>query len=262
MTMWAEKPASEIVQIAAQPGSILVLPLGSLEQHGPHLPTGTDTFEISAIVKRAVEELGEGFPVLVTPTMWTGHSPENMPFGGTISVTFERLMHLLEDMVMSAAENGFSAIALVNGHGGNQSLVDAAVTTLNTQLACSADVFGVTYWTRLIRSYLDEIIEDDVLLNHAGELETSLMLHIHEDLVNQALYPKDIEKYDLGSFELVQDWPVSFYPRSFKARGFSECGAFGAVHLATKEKGALILTAAGKALAEFLQALHKKTAGK
>ena len=258
MTRWAEQPASQIVDIAAQPGSILVIPLGSLEQHGPHLPTGTDTFEVAAIVEHAVRQLADNVPILVTPALWTGHSPENMPFGGTISVSFERLFHLIEDMVLSADRNGFSAIVLVNGHGGNQSLVDAAVTTLNTNEACSADVLGVTYWTRLIRPFIDEIIEDDVLLNHAGELETSLMLHIHPTLVN---HPDNSAErpYDLGTFELTQQWPVSFYPRSFKGKGYSETGAFGDVGLASTDKGERILQAAATALGEFLTAVHDKT---
>jgi creatinine amidohydrolase len=259
---WAYEPAPEIVRIARQPGSILVLPLGSLEQHGPHLPAGTDTFEVSAIVAAAVEGLGGKVPVLVTPPLWVGHSPENMPFGGTISASFERLLHLIEDMALSAAQNGFRAIVLVNGHGGNQSLVDAAVTTLNTDLGCPAEVFGVTYWTRLVRRELEEIIEDDVALNHAGELETSLMLHIHPELVKTDRFPDNSGEipYRLGAFELTRRWPIAFYPRSFAAEGYSKTGAFGNVRLASKEKGERIFLEAVRALREFLMAVHRKIA--
>ena len=125
---WLTKPYGEVVDLAAQDGSILLVPVGSLEQHGRHLPTGTDTFLATAAARAGAERVESTIPVLRTPPVWTGYSPHHLPFGGTITVEHDTFIDTITEIVASAADNGFDAIVLVNGHGGNKSLLSAAIS--------------------------------------------------------------------------------------------------------------------------------------
>jgi creatinine amidohydrolase len=81
---WASQPYGDVVELAERDGSLLVVPVGSLEQHGYHLPVATDTLLVDAVANDAAEATDA--PVLVSPPVWTGLSPHHLPFGGTPSL--------------------------------------------------------------------------------------------------------------------------------------------------------------------------------
>ncbi|MFB6149422.1 MAG: creatininase family protein, partial [Halobacteriales archaeon] len=100
----------------------------SLEQHGDHLPTITDTLLVSAVAQEGAHRAHEqDVPVLLTPTVWTGQSRHHLPFGGTASLDVETLLDVLEGIAETTLQNGFDALVLVNGHGGNVALIQNAV---------------------------------------------------------------------------------------------------------------------------------------
>jgi creatinine amidohydrolase len=254
---WAGRTAPEVRALAAEPGSVLVVPVGSVEQHGHHLPVATDTILVDAVVDEAADRATDaGVPLLVTPPLWTGYSPHHLPFGGTLTLAFEDLLAVLEAVAESGLENGFDAILLVNGHGGNKPPVASAVTTIG-EAHPDAESLGLTYFD-LAEPFGDEIRDSDVGgMAHGGEFETSLMLHIAPDLVREdrmeATYMD--EPYDLGGKDLLVGGPLSVY-RPFD--DYSESGAIGDPALASAEKGAELLDRLGDALADLLGEIHER----
>ncbi|MDX1748402.1 MAG: creatininase family protein, partial [Halobacteriales archaeon] len=181
---WAGMTYPEIRQVAEAAGSILVVPTGSLEQHGRHLPTATDTILADAVATLGAERASADLPVIVTPPVWTGFSPHHLPFGGTVTLTVESLLHLLEDVAETAIENGFDALLFVNGHGGNTSVLGAAVSSIGSGNP-EVQVLSINY-ARLAAPFIDEIRESDTGgMSHGGEFETSLMLHLRPELVRE-----------------------------------------------------------------------------
>jgi creatinine amidohydrolase len=252
---WAGKSSRAIREIAETDGSVLVIPVGSIEQHGPHLPVSTDTILADAMVSAAAERVGNDVPVLVTPTVWSGFSPHHLSFGGTLSLDFEHLRAVLEDVSLTAIENGFNAVCFVNGHGGNEVLIDAVVSTVG--VSTDAEVLGTNYFS-LATDEINAIRDSEIGgMAHGGEYETSLMLHLRPDLVADAdewdgtLWD---EHYEWGGRDLLEGGPLSVY-RPFRA--YSESGAIGAPELASAEKGEHIHEIVTSELAVVLIAIHE-----
>ena len=116
---WQNLPASEICKIAARDGSLAILPIGALEQHGPHLPVITDTISASTVAIAAARLVADDMPVAVLPGLWLGMSEHHLPFGGTISVDYATMRAMLNCIARSLVSGGFKRLLIVNGHGGN-----------------------------------------------------------------------------------------------------------------------------------------------
>lgn len=251
------KPAPRIAEIGSKEGSVVVVPVGSVEQHGDHLPVATDSILASAVATASAEDVVDEIPILVSPPVWTGYSPHHLPFGGTVTGEFDTLKDLLEDISSSLLENGFDALVLVNGHGGNTALVDASVTTVG-RAHPEAEILGLTYF-ELASPFIDDVRESDPGgMAHGGEFETSLMLHLRPELVEDDK-PADYwdEQYDLGPKDLLEGGPLSVY-RAFDE--YSESGAIGDPSLATAEKGAVIFDGLRDELASLLTDIHDANA--
>jgi len=251
---WAAAPAGEIRETAQADGSVLVVPVGSIEQHGDHLPVATDTILVDAVVHGGVEALDD-LPVLVTPPVWSGFSPHHLPFGGTLSLEFAHLQALLEDVAHTGVENGFDAVCFVNGHGGNISLIDAVVSTVGVET--DAEVLGLTYF-QLATDAIESLRESETGgMAHGGEFETSLMLALCPDLVADiGERPAELwdEHYQWGGRDLLEGGPLAVY------RGFDEysaSGAIGAPDLASAEKGERFYDILTEELAVLLTAVSE-----
>jgi creatinine amidohydrolase len=158
-------------------GKLVLLPLGSFEQHGHHLPLTTDT-DIVTAVARGVEQQRSS-RILCLPTLWPGHSPHHLFFPGTLSVSQMPYIQLVVELVRSMVKMGARRILLLNGHGGNDVPLRAAVRELKTEFPRVRVVFA-SYWTIA-----------DVAIRHACEVETSLMLHLHPGRVKMKLARAD-----------------------------------------------------------------------
>lgn len=251
---WASQTYPDIMETAETDGSVLVLPIGSLEQHGHHLPVATDTILVDEITRVGVERVVEDLPVMTLPPLWAGFSPHHANFGGTVTVSFERLRSYVEDVVSSAVACGFDAVLLINGHGGNNALISTAVNTIGVSLP-DVEVLGVTYFA-LAAEFIDEIRDSSTGgMAHGGEFETSLMLHFRSDLVREDAFSSTIraEPYDHAGQEMFDGGPLSVY-RPFSA--YSDVGILGEPDLATAEKGAAITDLLGDELERLLRQIH------
>ena len=250
---WAGSTYEEIKSVGEQDGSVLIVPIGSVEQHGHHLPTATDTILVDAVVSRTGKQLIEtdAVPFLVAPTLWTGYSPHHMDFGGTFTTAFKTLLSVLENVIESGLENGFDSVLIVNGHGGNTSLIGAATTRIGSTTA-DQRILSCTYF-ELAEPFVDEVRDSDTGgIAHGGEFETSLMLYLRPDLVDedQANVTYRDERYTHAGREMFDSDPLSVH-RSFAE--MSETGELGDPTLATAEKGEELLANLVAKLATIVQ---------
>ena len=248
--------ASDISAIGATDGSVLVVPVGSTEQHGKHLPVMTDTLLANSVAIEGTKRITDEIPVLVAPPVWSGYSPHHLSLGGTLTADFETLLDLLRDVADAGLANGFDALVLVNGHGGNTPLIDAAVSEIGHKHP-ETEVLGLTYF-ELVTELVEEVRESDSGgMAHGGEFETSVMLHRYPELVDTDEMPATYleECYDLGDDDLVAGGPLSVY-RPFEQ--YSDSGAIGDPSVAEESTGKQLFDGATEALADFLMEVHEK----
>ena len=159
----------------------VVLALGATEQHGPHMPIGTDAL----LGDRLARDLADRLDAFVAPTIRVGCSAHHVGFAGTMSLSEETFHSLVADLVRSLAAGGFRRIVLVPTHGGNFAPLGAAVEKLGPVEGVRVD--ALTDLSVLFQVALLGQEEHGVPLNegglHAGEWETSLMLALHPELV-------------------------------------------------------------------------------
>ena len=255
---WAGKTSKEIIDIAEQDGSVLILPIASLEQHGPHMPVATDTILATAISHNGAEHTDEEVPAVVLPPVWAGFSPHHMALGGTVTLQFSTMFELVHDIADSALENGFDALLVVNGHGGNGPLLSSVVNTLGPKHP-EVDVLGLSYWLLAEAAFNDTIRDSDIGgASHAGEFETSLMMHLRPELVREDDIP-DAEyydsPYDLGNQDLMVRGCLSNYkPFTY----YSQSGATGDPTLSTAEKGEQLYAVLGEELGGLITEIYEE----
>ncbi len=167
---------------AAGAAGIALLPIGSQEQHATHLPMGTDTLLVEAVVDRALALLDEAdppvAPLVRLPALPFGHSPHHL-FAAAVSLSAGTLGAVLDDVLDSLATSGYRRIMVVNGHGGNDEIMRLAVKRFALRREVTAA--ACSYWT--VTSGADDGGRPEVTPGHAGWFETSLMLAAHPGLV-------------------------------------------------------------------------------
>lgn len=253
---WAGKPYTEMVDIAEEDGSVVVIPVGSLEQHGYHLPTATDTILVDAIAHGGAELVNDDIPILVTPPIWTGYSPHHMSFGGTITGDYDTLLDLLEETAAAALDNPFDVCLFVNGHGGNRSLIGAATNAVGNDHP-AVELFGLTYFT-LGADFVPEIRDSDIGgIVHGGELETAMIQHLRPDLVDDDnIEGTHLDKpYSLMSNDLMEGGALAV---SAEMHQYTDSGSIGDPELATPEKGEEAFEKYCEAMADLLREIHEK----
>lgn len=174
-------------------GALAVLPVGATEQHGPHLPLGTDFLIVEHVARAAALRGRPNIDVLVAPTFQIGSSHHHLSFGGTISLATEQYYGALRDMVTSLIGSGFRRIFIINGHGGNHEIIQLVVRDLALSHGCN--LAAASYW-ELARKSLAEHSPDlgERLPGHAGAFETSLIMALHPDLVSNPLPHRTAEE--------------------------------------------------------------------
>ncbi|MFC1939524.1 creatininase family protein [Chloroflexota bacterium] len=179
--LWQEMQRGEIAE-AAKAGAVVVIPVGSVEQHGEHLPLNTDINTCFSIAKRAAE-LIDDFQVVVAPPIWMGFSPHHLEYPGTITLRFDTYIKLLTEVASSITSHGFKRIFFLNGHGGNRGAISSMRNKLMKEDGIPSCI-GFT-WYDLVSEQLSNLSEADFSIGHAGEMETSLQLYLQPEFVNK-----------------------------------------------------------------------------
>ncbi|WP_051231440.1 creatininase family protein [Kaistia adipata] len=229
--------------------TVFVLPIGSVEQHGRHMPVGTDTMLAESVALGAAARLAGR--AVVMPPPWYGFSAHHMRFPGTVTLRAETLMALVGDIVGSLVEHGFRRILVVNGHGGNGGVIDVLGSTLGHRFHGKARIACLTYF-QLAREAIARLRESGPGgMGHACEFETAMMMAVREDLVHLdravAAYP------DPGSSYLTTDLLGGSAIRTYHDfADLSETGTFGDPMLASPGKGSDFHAAVVNELVRFI----------
>lgn len=166
---------------------LVVLPLGATEQHGPHLPVGTDTLHVAHIARTAAQRVADRVAIAVAPALPFGCSPHHLSFGGTLSLASETFVRVVRELAGSLALGGCGHIFLVNGHGGNHEL--AQVAARDVSLEHGVDV-GVGSWWAIAGERLAGAAPGTRVPGHAGAFETAVVRALRPDLVREPSPPR------------------------------------------------------------------------
>ena len=233
---------------------VVVCPVGSTEQHGPHLPLDVDVVCPCGIAAAAAHLIPE--QVLVMPPVVHGYAAHVMDFPGTTNIHWRHFIDGIVDIGASLAYHGFKKIVFLNGHGSNAPNLDLAARRVN--LETDAECIACSWWNLLT-------VDPDFLpgwresrfpggIAHACELETSVYLHLDEDNVRKdRIVDGDIAYHRYGSdfryTDLFGHGPGT--PISWTA-AYSDSGVLGQATLATRDKGRRAVAEAARQLARML----------
>jgi creatinine amidohydrolase len=243
------------VRRAAAEERVCLVPVATLEDHGPHLPVDTDLRITDEICRRAAEAAPD--EIVLVPAIPHGYSPHHMDFPGPITIGWETFTRYCTDVGRSLAGHGFRRILFLNGHGSNQNFVEAAARLVGVEfpevLAAAAFHTSGAESARLIAELRES---ERGGMAHACELETSMYLAIDSDAVDMAK-AVDERGYPAGEHAWM-DWsdgPLKIMPWW---SSFSRTGVQGDATKATAEKGARLLDAAVRECVEFVRELLAK----
>ena len=246
--LWQEMWRHEFEE-ALEHDPVVILPTGSVEQHGPHCPADVDIVVPFYLAVRAAERMN-GFPVIVAPPVWSGFAHYNKGFPGTISLRIETYIGLVCDVCRSIYDNGFKRIVVINGHGGN-----AAPNHVVRDTIAEEDIFIVAYnWWHSVENEMREWGEaDDGRVGHGGEWETSVQLYLREQLVCRERMNADV-------------FPNPFSPKLQSFTRFAErrrdtkdmTGTMGNSLAANREKGERIFNLAVERLVKIATEYHSQ----
>ena len=244
--MWQEMLRHEF-EMAIPRNPVVVVPVGSVEQHGPHNPMDVDIsapFHMAAEVARRIDD----FPVIVAPPVWSGFTHYNMGHAGTISLQLETFQALIADICRSIHANGFERIITVNGHGGNA----APCRAVSWKLA-EEDIFTLSFsWWDMVEEELHEWSATDEGVGHGGEWETAVQLHLRPHLVD------DTRRVNDDSLTNPFEAPLEFATFAERRRDTrDQTGVMGDATVATAEKGKRIYGLACQRLEDLSRRYHE-----
>ena len=205
-----------------------LLPVGAVEQHGPHLPLDTDAFDADYLARQVADGCSDPKP-LVLPLIAYGVSYHHEAFKGTISINNETLANLVYDVGISVAKNGIKKLVIINGHGGNAPSLNFAAQRINQD----AHIFVCVDTGETSDIDLDALIDtpNDV---HAGEIETSTSLAIRPHLVRTDRLQMEVPTFTSRYLDFTSKRGVAWYAHTHK---ISASGVMGDPTRASREKG-------------------------
>ena len=230
---------------------VVVVPVGSIEQHGPHLPLDVDVVCPTGIAQAAARQASD--EMLIMPTLIHGYTAHVMDFPGTINIHWEHFINYVLDVGKSLAYHGFKKIILLNGHGSNVPNLDLVGRRVN--LETDAECIAASWWQLLTvdPNFLPTWRESQFPggCAHAGELETSVYMyldgdHVRRDQIGDGDIAFNLKESKFRWVDLFAAGPGT--PVSWTA-SYSDSGVLGQASLATAEKGERAVTEAARQLA-------------
>jgi creatinine amidohydrolase/Fe(II)-dependent formamide hydrolase-like protein len=253
---WNEIPAKDIVDYAKE-CDIAILPLGSIEQHGPHCPAGDDSYNAIRMAELIAKKTG----VMLLPCPWYGaHPTHHWGFPGTIPLQYETHMALIKDIVRGASKAGYNKFILFSCHG------QVPTTTCAAQALGLEGYFVATlHWYEFVRDVHGEVFETPMW--HADETETSVALYLFPEYVDMSkagkerpeplIDPKFISGPSGGQFGTGT---FQYFEGTFSRPEYKELklGIIGDATLATREKGEKIVTVLVDRVSEVIEDIKKR----
>ncbi|MES2511663.1 MAG: creatininase family protein [Pseudomonadota bacterium] len=252
---WADLKSPDFAQLDLK-RCIAVLPVGAVEQHGPHLPLNVDATLADGVVQATLPHLQPGLPVLFLPTQAIGFSPEHAAFAGTLTLKSETVIRLWTDIAESVAATGVKKLVLLNAHGGQVGLLDIVARDLRARLGML--VYSVNWFNLPLVGDNDERVNERFSAEehrfgiHGGDIETSMMLALKPGQVDmdKAQDFHSTSKDRAQKFSILGDGKSA--KLAWQMQDYNPQGAAGNAAAATADKGHAVLNAAGKSLAQLL----------
>ncbi len=250
---WQEMTTEEVAAWAG-PESIAILPVGAIEQHGPHLPLGVDAAIAAAVVDHAVAKMAADLPAVVLPQMPLGYSREHGDFAGTLSLSAETLAAVWRETGAGLARTGIRKLVLLNGHGGNPPVMDIVARDLRA--AHDMMVVVVSWFALGLPDGLFSAGEVEHGI-HGGAVETSAMLYLQPDLVQMD------KAQDFGSMTremaeahqvLTMEGPIRW---AWMAQDLNPAGVAGNAKAGNAAAGRRVIDHAADRLVRLLEELHR-----
>lgn len=244
---------SEALQELDKSKSLVLLPIAATEQHGAHLPVGTDAIILEKLMEKFVaEKKFKGSSVLVAPQIHVGKSNEHMGFAGTMTLTAHTLYDVIHEMCESIAKSGFHRIILTNSHGGNTDLLNLIARDLRIDL--NLEIYVFDWWfTPFWQDILSQEKQSESIYGvfHACELETSLMMAIAPETVQADRITDEVPDEMFRDNHYISLFgPINM---GWKTKDVTQSGVIGSPKSATKEKGEKFMQYAVDKLAQIVE---------
>ncbi len=234
----------EMKEVLARPlPPVVAVPIGAVEDHGPHLPISTDNDILEGVLSEAGRRASGD--LLVTPTIPFGLDEHHMDFPGTITVDMETCLAYLSQAATSVARHGFTHILIVNGHGSNHSICDLAARkcVLATGVICASTTINAAVSPALVQDVLEAGRQGGPgSVGHACEYETAMMLRLLPEYVLMDKARRDIGQLKLKYFNWDYPEPSAYAWQDWWSR-FSAEGVCGDATAATPEFGEMMFAA-------------------
>jgi creatinine amidohydrolase len=223
---------------------LALVPVGSTEQHGPHAPLGTDTFNAEAVADEAADRYPD--PVMVAPPVNVGVAEEHRRFTGTLWTSESTFRSYVRDVVGSLASHGWTQVVLVNGHGGNA----AALDEVAARIVRHDDAYAVPF------TWFEEVGEHRSDMGHGGPLETALLRYASPDVVREDA----LETAADGASDRWGDWQGRVN-LAVDSHEFTDNGVVGDPREGTSTLGERLFETAADALVDLLEAIADRDPG-
>lgn len=251
---YAELKWPEIKEYSKQ-NRVAIVPVGMIEDHGPHLPVDSDALTVEEICVRVARTIPE--EVVLLPTLQYGYSPHHMDFPGAITIRGNILTEFVMDICRSLVRHDFRRILIVNGHGSNICFLEAAARM--TIIENPNSLCALVTWsdTSEFRTAFEKVRESEAGgVSHACELETSVYLYLKPELVDMGKAVKDISfprsdhfwfDIDPGPVKMMEYWST-----------LSKTGIMGDPTKATAKKGEIAVNSAVDGLVQVVRELRSR----
>jgi creatinine amidohydrolase len=257
---WAELTTRDFanLQTSGQAAhTVAVLPVAAIEQHGPHLPLSVDAQLLQGVIDTALPLLPPDLPVLFLPPQNVGLSTEHTAYPGTLTLSPATILALWTELGHCVARAGVRKLLLLNGHGGQVSVMDIVARELRGQcnmLVYSASWFSLPLPDAVANQFTPQEHRFGI---HGGDIETSMMLHLAPHTVHMQF----AQHFESTSQHRAAHYPLLGNGRSAKLgwhmQDYQAAGAVGNAAAATPDKGRAVVEAAAVQLAALLQELHQ-----
>jgi creatinine amidohydrolase len=243
---------TQVAQLPDKANTVIVLPAGSTEQHGPHLPCAVDTIIAAGVVGHALARLPAEVPAYALAPITYGKSDEHLHFPGTVTLDGTTLLETITQIGESVYRMGFRKLLIVNGHGGQPQVMEMAARELRLR---HGDYTVLPHFTWRVPHVAGQYMSDREkrLSMHAGHAETAILMALAPHTVHMqhavASYPPEFPSKVLSS----DGRPAC----AWTARDFGPSGVIGDPLPATPEQGRAILESLAESWAQGITDLHK-----